>query len=76
MAKTTVNLTDTVTNWVTKTNQISNTIGRKGLNCNTVNKSVLVSKAYISYTQKAIDYLNEFNGDPKQHNHNSLNFLV
>ena len=27
MAKTTVNLTDTVTNWVTKTNQISNTIG-------------------------------------------------
>ena len=27
MAKTTVNLTDTVTNWVTKTNQLSNTIG-------------------------------------------------
>ena len=27
MAKTTVNLTDTVTNWVTKTNDLSNTIG-------------------------------------------------
>ena len=27
MAKTTVNLTDTVTNWVTKTNQISGAIG-------------------------------------------------
>ena len=27
MAKTTVNLSDTVTNWVTKTNQLSNTIG-------------------------------------------------
>ena len=27
MAKTNVNLSDTVTNWVTKTNQLSNTIG-------------------------------------------------
>jgi hypothetical protein len=41
MAKTTVNLTDTVTNWVTKTNQISGTIGDL-VNLNTTQDSDIV----------------------------------
>ena len=41
MAKTTVNLTDTVTNWVTKTNQISGAIGDL-VNLNTTQDSDIV----------------------------------
>lgn len=41
------------------TRQLSNTINTKG-------------SRYISYTQKAIDYLKEFNGDPKQMDRNKI----
>ena len=47
MAKTTVNLTDTVTNWVTKTNDLSNTIGDLA-NLNTTVDSDVVGAISVS----------------------------
>ena len=52
MAKTTVNLTDTVTNWVTKTNQISGAIGDL-VNLNTTQDSDIVGA--INELKVAVD---------------------
>ena len=52
-------------------NQVSNGIGKNRLSrlrYTNINEYTLLSKAHISYSQKAIDYLNEFNGNPKQMN--------